>query len=90
MECFVLEGIDGDHPSPPTQNVFMVKSQQDTTRNRNPTFNFCAESRQELSEWIAAFRKGMEALHWLEPIKDTDKRFSLLSNISSRCPSLST
>lgn len=94
MECFVLEGTDGEHPSPPTQHVFMVKSHQDNNNNnnnkkRNPTFNFCAESREELTEWIAAFRKGMETLHWLEPIKDKDRRFSLLSNISSRSPSLS-
>ena len=80
-----MEGIDGTHPPSPTAHCFMVRGHEDSKKGRKPTFNFCAESREDLKDWMVAFRKGMEELHWLTPVKESDKRTSLLSNFSSRC-----
>jgi len=81
--CLVSEGTDGSHPTPPTKHVFLVHAQE-APKKRNPIFNFCAESRDEMDEWIVAFRTAIKCLDWFEPIKDQTGRMSLLSNISSR------
>ena len=86
MECFAMEGIDGNHPPSPYEHCFMIRAQEDVNARkvRKPTFNFCAESREELLAWLSAFKKGMEELHFLETVKETNKRQSLLSNFSPR------
>ncbi|XP_057311231.1 arf-GAP with dual PH domain-containing protein 1-like [Hydractinia symbiolongicarpus] len=84
MNCFAMEGIEGNHPNAPSKHCFMVHSQI-VQKGRNPVFNFCAESREEMLAWLAAFRKAMKKLEWLDPISDKSQRISILSNFSSRC-----
>ena len=98
MECFVMEGIDGSHPPSPYDHCFMIRAQETPSpgnassrhKTRKPTYNFCAETREELVGWMSAFRKGMEELHFLESVKETNKRQSLLSNFASRSASFTS
>jgi len=83
MECFVMEGIDGNHPQSPSEHCFMVRAHENSSlKGRKPTYNFCAASREDLNIWMSAFRKGMEDLNFLSAVKETDKRQSLMSNFS--------
>ena len=78
-----MEGIDGSHPAAPTIHTFLVRAQETQKKRKNPAFNFCAESKDDMIEWIYAFKTAMKSLSWLDSVEDSAKRMSLLSNITS-------
>ena len=68
--CGVREGVDGKHPDEP--HPFMV-----TTPDR--VYNFSAETKIEMEEWIDAFRKAIES----EPVEaKQEERMSVISTLS--------
>ena len=77
-----MEGVDGIHPSPPTPNTFLVRAQEIQKKRVSRAFNFCAENKEQMVQWIRAFKIAMRPMEWLDSVKDNKKRMSLLSNIS--------
>ena len=63
----MCEGVDGKHPDEPHQ--FMV-----TTPDR--VYNFSAETKEEMDDWINAFKKAIES----EPLEPSQfQRMSIIS-----------
>ena len=66
----VAEGVDGKHPDEP--HPFMVQTPE-------RVFNFGAESKEEMENWMRAFKKAIES----EPFdQNRNDRMSVVSTVS--------
>ena len=91
VDCFLSEGVNGNHPQAKTSYLFYVHTRPlkrpgkkgKEGKERRPVFNFCAETSQDFEEWKIAFQEGIRPRSWLNPLKDEERRLSLLSLVSN-------
>ncbi|XP_065659501.1 arf-GAP with dual PH domain-containing protein 1 isoform X2 [Hydra vulgaris] len=95
----LFEGVNGTHPASPTPHCFYVRSsvndsssvketslvRESSRKGRNPVFNFCSETNEDMKEWISAFNCAMKSdtVESVEPDTDSQRTSQLFRSSSS-------